>query len=56
VNVSTQIKHVFRDSLSEYFREHLDGYEPVKILAYMRDKVQETVTFFIERFGSRGKA
>jgi ketose-bisphosphate aldolase len=56
VNVSTQIKHVFRDALSEYFREHPEGYEPVKILACMRDKVQETVESFIGKFGSQGKA
>ncbi len=56
VNVSTQIKHVFRDSLSQYFAENPGGYEPVKILAFMRDKVQETVESFIEKFGSQGQA
>lgn len=56
VNISTQIKYAFRDSLSEYFQKNPQGYEPVKILAYMRDKTQEVIESFIDRFGSGGKA
>ena len=56
INISTQIKHAFKDSLSEYFRKSPQVYEPVEIFAYMRDKVQEVIESFIEKFGSEGKA
>lgn len=56
INISTQIKHAFKDSLSEYFQKNPQVYEPVKILAYMRDKVQEVIESFIAKFGSEGKA
>jgi fructose-bisphosphate aldolase class II len=56
VNISTQLKHAFKDSLAEYFQTNPDVYEPVKILAYMRDTVQEVIETFIEKFGSTGKA
>jgi fructose/tagatose bisphosphate aldolase len=56
VNISTQLKHVFRDSLEEYFQKNPGDYEPVKILAYLREKTRETVEAFLDRFGSVGKA
>ncbi len=56
INISTQIKHAFRDSLSEYFKENPQDYEPVKILAYMRDRTQLIIESFMEKFGSEGKA
>jgi ketose-bisphosphate aldolase len=56
VNISTQLKQVFRDSLADYFQRNPTVNEPVKILAYMRDKVQEVVESFIDKFGSAGKA
>jgi ketose-bisphosphate aldolase len=56
VNISTQLKQVFRDSLADYFQCNPTVNEPVKILAYMRDKVQEAVESFIDKFGSAGKA
>jgi ketose-bisphosphate aldolase len=56
INVSTQIKHTFRDSLAEYFSKNPDGYEPVKILAYMREQTQKVVEEFIHKFGSVNRA
>lgn len=56
VNISTQIKHVFRDSLTQYLADNPDSYEPVKILAHMRDETQPIVEAFIDKFGSTGKA
>ena len=56
INISTQIKHIFKDSLSEYFQKNPQDYEPVKILAYMRDRTQNMIESFIEKFGSQGKA
>ncbi|PIE36223.1 fructose-bisphosphate aldolase [candidate division KSB3 bacterium] len=56
VNISTQLKHAFKDSLAEYFQTNPDIYEPVKILTYMRDYVQDMTETFIDKFGSAGKA
>ncbi len=56
INVSTQLKQVFRDSLAEYFQQNPKVNEPTKILSYMRDKIQEVVESFIDKFGSAGKA
>ncbi len=56
VNISTQIKHVYRDSLSGYFAEHPDDYEPVRVLGHMRAETQRIVTMFIQKFGSFSKA
>jgi len=56
INISTQIKHVFKDSLCEYFQKNPEVYEPVKILEYMRDRVKEVIELFIDKFGSGGKA
>lgn len=56
INVSTQIKHIFRDSIAEYFQNNPEGYEPVKILAYMGEQTQKVVEDFIGKFGSEHKA
>lgn len=56
VNISTQIKHAFRNSLADYFAAKPDDYEPVRILSAVRQNTQETVTEFIEKFGSNDKA
>lgn len=56
INVSTQIKHIFRDSIAQYFQDNPDAYEPVKVFAYMRDRTQEVVEDFIDKFGSGRQA
>lgn len=56
VNVSTQIKHFFRDSLEQFFKDQPEQYEPVKSIGYMQEQVREMVEGFIERFGSAEKA
>jgi fructose/tagatose bisphosphate aldolase len=56
VNVSTQIKHSFRDSLEQFFKDQPEQYEPVKSIGYMCEQVREIVEGFIGRFGSAGKA
>jgi ketose-bisphosphate aldolase len=55
INVSTQIKIVFRDSLLAYFRDNPLDYEPVRILAKMRDEVQSVIESFMDKFGSGNK-
>lgn len=56
VNISTQIKHVFRDTLAKVFAEKPDEYEPVRIMTAVRDEAQKTVANFIQIFGSVDKA
>lgn len=56
VNVSTQIKHVYRDSYAEYFADNPDDYEPVRIIKYVREQMTETIKEFIKIFKSTGRA
>ncbi|MBF0529767.1 MAG: class II fructose-bisphosphate aldolase [Deltaproteobacteria bacterium] len=56
INVSTQIKHTFRDSLFTYMKDKPGDYEPVRILEHMRRETQSVVESFIDKFGSAGKA
>jgi len=56
VNVSTQIKHFFRDTLQQFFTDNPHEYEPVKNIGYMPERVREMIEGFIERFASVGKA
>ena len=56
VNVSTQLKHVFRDSIASYYQSNPDDYEPLKALTYMRDQVQQMTESFIDKFGSSSRA
>jgi ketose-bisphosphate aldolase len=56
VNISTQLKQVFKDSLVEYFEHNPTVNEPVKILSHVRDKTQQVIESFIDKFGSTGKA
>ena len=56
VNVSTQLKHTFRDSMESYFQEHPGDYEPVRSVGYMMEQTQEMIERFIDVFGSAGKA
>lgn len=56
INISTQIKHTFRDALFDYMRENPADYEPVRIYDHMRGAVQSVVESFIDKFGSAGKA
>lgn len=56
INVSTQIKHSFRDSLEQFFKDNPEDYEPVRSVGHMLQQVREMVGRFVERFGSVGKA
>ena len=55
VNVSTQIKHTYKDSYEKYFKENPEDYEPVKVVKYVREEIKKTVKEFIKIFGSGGK-
>ncbi len=55
VNVSTQIKHTYKDSYEKYFKENPQDYEPVKVVKYVHDNIKKTAKEFIKIFGSEGK-
>jgi len=56
VNISTQIKHIYRDSFTGFIGKNPGVYEPVKIMAAVRGDTQAAVESFIDKFGSAGKA
>ncbi len=56
INISTQIKHVFRDSFTGFVGKNPAVYEPVKIMAAVREETRIVVESFIDKFGSTGKA
>ncbi len=53
INISTNIKHLFKDSLEKYFRENPDDYEPLKPISFMEKEVAKSVESFIDIFGSK---
>ena len=55
VNISTNLKHIFRDSFEQYYKNNPDDYEPVKSIKYLEDAVIKSVEAFIETFGSSGR-
>lgn len=56
INISTNIKHLFRDSLEKYFRDNPEDYEPVRPIKYLEDAVAASVEEFMDIFGSSGHA
>ena len=55
VNVSTQVKHVYRDAYAKYLTDHPDDYEPVRIIKYVHEQIKEMIKGFIKTFGSDGR-
>ena len=56
INVSTQLKHVFRDSLEEFYGKNPGEYEPLHAIRHLGESINKMVTDFLARFGSVGKA
>ena len=56
INISTNIKHIFRDSFQQYYKSNPTDDEPVRAIKYMEDRVTESVREFMDIFGSIGKA
>jgi len=52
INVSTEIKHMFRDSFEKYFKDNPTDYEPVKAIGYVEEQTMRRVESFMEIFGS----
>jgi len=56
INVSTELKHLFRNSIEEYYKANPEDYEPVKIIKYMEQNVIRRIEDFIDVFGSTNRA
>jgi ketose-bisphosphate aldolase len=52
INISTEIKHIFRDSFEKYYRDNPTDYEPVKVIAYVENQTMHRVEGFMNIFGS----
>jgi ketose-bisphosphate aldolase len=56
MNISTEIKHVFLNSMKKYLDKNNAEYEPIKALKIVFDGTENLVSSYIDRFGSMGKA
>jgi fructose-bisphosphate aldolase class II len=56
VNVSTELKITFANSLREYLERYPKQYDPLKVLGANRDAIKAMAVRFIRIFGSEGKA
>lgn len=56
VNISTELKMTFADSLREYLEKYPKQYDPLKLLAANREAIKAMAIRFIRIFGSQGKA
>ena len=55
INISTNIKHLFRDSFEQYYKNNPNDYEPVKSIKHLEGAVIQSVEMFIDIFGSGGR-
>jgi fructose/tagatose bisphosphate aldolase len=55
INVSTELKHIFRDSIEGYYKANPDDYEPVKVIKHVEQNIMQRIEGFIEIFGSANK-
>jgi fructose-bisphosphate aldolase class II/tagatose 1,6-diphosphate aldolase GatY/KbaY len=55
VNISTQLKHTFIDSVVEYHNVHNQEYEPLKVLACQFERMKNEIVEKIALFGSSGR-
>ena len=56
ININTDMRVVFRDTLEKVLRENPDEYAVVKLMPQVYDAVQAVVEEKITAFGSSGKA
>jgi ketose-bisphosphate aldolase len=55
INISTDLKHVFRTSIEAFYKENPGEYEPLKVLAHMEKGIENLITSYINVFGSAEK-
>lgn len=56
VNISTQIKHHFRDALESFYKSNPNEYEPLKALDAVLRRTEADISLFMDKFGCAGKA
>jgi fructose-bisphosphate aldolase class II len=56
VNISTELKITFADSLREYLEKYPKQYDPLKLLAANREAIKAMARRFVKIFGSDGRA
>ena len=56
INISTNLKYLFREALEGYYQENPDDYEPIRAISYLRDTVCRGIESFMGIFGSVGRA
>src|SRR5262249_50809724 len=56
INVSTQIKITYTETLRTYLSSHSDGADPLRMLQQVRDSVEQVIGGYHEIFQSRGQA
>ena len=56
LNVSTQLKKTYIDSLESYISAHQGEYDPIRLLNFTHEKLVETVSAYLEILGSVGRA
>lgn len=56
VNISTELKVTFADSLREHLEKYPKQYDPLKLLGANREAIKAMAIRFIKIFGSEGKA
>lgn len=55
INISTDIKQVFRNSFEQYYKNNPNDYEPIGSIKYLEDQVIRNVAVYFDIFGSSGK-
>jgi len=55
MNISTEIKHVFIDSMKKYLDENSNGYEPINAFNLVSINTENLIKSYMDKFGSTGK-
>lgn len=55
INISTNIKHIFRDSFEQYYKNNPDDYEPVRSIQHLETAAIQSVESFMDIFGSTAR-
>ena len=55
VNISTNLKHVFIESVDAYRAAKPDDYEPLRVIDAQYQACKELFSSFIEKFGGKGQ-
>jgi len=56
INISTNIKHLFRNSFERFYSENPNEYEPVKAIGFLKENVIKNVKTFFDTFDCSGRA